>query len=513
MKDNIQINGDLIHTEINNELKGILATLSSSLKNIDFFKKKFLSQIGLIETNKINFDNFLKNAPLLIDSDFFKKIDDNILRNLDNTSFILTNTCGRISGLSVDFNEYLDFGILNAGARRIEHHTHYLKSINYKLGSQLDELISKLSNSSSQDKKDIEYLNQTINDIKDKKNQIFSLSEKSLEIARSYLENLESSVSSILKLKDFHDKRFYELAENFKKNNDFIIKKHESNIKNLTENFNIKFNELQLENDNLLQNSKLMKKKYEEGFLKLNELNNKNDEMTNYLSQEIKNKMDIIDLELESTKNLCLNEIRAMRNRTYAQTKKLKIAQDDFVKLVENAGIYNLTENYKKKALEEKGDYEFNRNITIGAIIGAILTTVVVIGIPIYEYWQHNPPIEQNYYTLFARFTVSIMFFVLAVYTSKQASKHYECYQENNRTFLQLAALEPFMERMSEDEQKTIRKGLIPIYFNQNPDEKFTSKTEEVALPTDIKAIAEKIIDVGKTLIEKSSDQSKPSGS
>ena len=72
------------------------------------------------------------------------------------------------------------------------------------------------------------------------------------------------------------------------------------------------------------------------------------------------------------------------------------------------------------------------------------------------------------------------MFFVLALYFSKQAAKHYECYQENHRTFLQLAALEPFMANMTLEEQKEIRKSLIPSYFNQSVDGKFAIKGDEV---------------------------------
>jgi len=118
--------------------------------------------------------------------------------------------------------------------------------------------------------------------------------------------------------------------------------------------------------------------------------------------------------------------------------------------------------------------------LTIGAIVLAIIATIVVITIPIIEHWKANPPVDMDYFTLFARLSISIMFFVLALYTSKQAAKHYECYQENHRTFLQLAALEPFMTRMSHDEQKEIRKGLIPSYFNQGSDGKFAAKADEV---------------------------------
>ncbi|HAV3439006.1 TPA: hypothetical protein JIE25_001215 [Acinetobacter baumannii] len=107
------------------------------------------------------------------------------------------------------------------------------------------------------------------------------------------------------------------------------------------------------------------------------------------------------------------------------------------------------------------------------------------------------------------RMTISLMFFVLAFYSSKQASKHYECFQDNHRTYLQLAALEPFMEQMSEEEKKQIRKNLVPTYFSQANEGKYSSKGDEVTLPADLKGIAEKMIDVGKGLLNKAKDEPK----
>ncbi|MDC4389684.1 hypothetical protein NQ642_17605, partial [Acinetobacter baumannii] len=207
------------------------------------------------------------------------------------------------------------------------------------------------------------------------------------------------------------------------------------------------------------------------------------------------------------------DQINALRSRVITKSKRIQNAHNDFVRLVERAGIYEFTQNYKDKAKEEKKDYNFFSWATMIAIGLAIITTIVIITIPIIEHWQANPPVETNYYTILARLSISLMFFVLAVYTSKQSAKHYECYQENHRTFLQLAALEPFMARMSEEEQKTIRKGLIPIYFNQNAEGKFATKGEELGMQFNMQAFVEKFFEVGKNLTDKTNtDQSKPNG-
>ncbi|UMN03379.1 hypothetical protein L2Z47_06350 [Acinetobacter baumannii] len=100
-------------------------------------------------------------------------------------------------------------------------------------------------------------------------------------------------------------------------------------------------------------------------------------------------------------------------------SKKIKDSHMDFIQIVENAGIYKLTENYSKKAEEEKDEYKTYRKFTSWSIMAAILITTIILGIPIYEYWGANPPINTNFYTIMTRLTISVMFFVLALYLSK----------------------------------------------------------------------------------------------
>ncbi|MNE18619.1 hypothetical protein D3C80_1116650 [compost metagenome] len=181
---------------------------------------------------------------------------------------------------------------------------------------------------------------------------------------------------------------------------------------------------------------------------------------------------------------------------------------EKFKDLVEKAGIYNLIVNYKEKAQEENDEYKRFRKYTNRAIYWAIGTAFVMFLISWGEIALTGK--DTNLFFFIYRMSISLMFFVLAFYSSKQASKHYECFQDNNRTYLQLAALEPFMEKMSEDEKKEIRKNLVPIYFSQSSEGKYSSKGDEVTLPADLKGFAEKLIDVGKGLLDKAKDEPKP---
>lgn len=284
-------------------------------------------------------------------------------------------------------------------------------------------------------------------------------------------ENFKSALSKEL---EQHDKKI--LTENSRLNhliqsNLISLRQEISNNKeSLDSEILISKNEL----DNIKKGNEIIKNKNFELLQKINQYSNKVNELVGTKAEELTKKFEEL---MENQKSDYENKIKEI-NDSYETAKK---NHQNFSALAERAGIYGLTQNYSKKAKEEKIEYQSYRRYTTFAILAAIATTVAIILIPIIEHWGMSITLDSNYYyTLMARLTISIMFFVLALYLSKQASKHYECYQENHRTYLQLAALEPFINRMSDEEQLKIRKALIPIYFNQNKEGKFASNEDEI---------------------------------
>ncbi|RZH07604.1 hypothetical protein [Acinetobacter pittii] len=318
-------------------------------------------------------------------------------------------------------------------------------------------------------------------------------------INNNLVEKIEAEKEKLIKLFNHEASRLFNTVKTNLSNFELDLKSANDSVKNLKDSVDSGIKDLSNLNDRAEKIDLELSKRISEKMLTVNEVLGKNSEE---ISQNLEQKLHDID-----------EQYNALRNRVFAKSTRIRNAHNDFIRLVERAGIYELTQNYKEKAVEEKKDYNFFSWATIVAISLAIITTIVIIAIPIVEHWGANPPVETNYFTILARLSISLMFFVLAVYTSKQSSKHYECYQENHRTFLQLAALEPFMARMSEEEQKVIRKGLIPIYFNQNADGKFASKGEELGMQFNMQAFVEKFFEVGKNMTDKNNtDQSKPNG-
>lgn len=318
-------------------------------------------------------------------------------------------------------------------------------------------------------------------------------------INENLVEKIEAEKERLTKVFNHETSRLFNSAKTSLSNFDLDLKTAKDSVKNLKDSVDSGIKDLSILNDRAEKIDLELSKRISEKMLTVNEVLEKN---SKEITQNLEQKLRDID-----------EQYNALRNKVFAKSTRIRNAHNDFIRLVERAGIYELTQNYKEKAVEEKKDYNFFSWATIIAISLAIITTIVIIAIPIVEHWKANPPIETNYYTILARLSISLMFFVLAVYTSKQSAKHYECYQENHRTFLQLAALEPFMARMSEEEQKTIRKGLIPIYFNQNAEGKFATKGEELGMQFNMQAFVEKFFEVGKNITDKNNtDQSKPNG-
>lgn len=298
--------------------------------------------------------------------------------------------------------------------------------------------------------------------------------------------------------------------EKFKNDTETIIKSYNQNLNKNLSTYKNEIQNLKKDYEDVLNNFNLIKESFNNSEKHNKELQGKllkyDQELNNIINNQYDDVKSLLDnkmVELDMVYGKKISHI----NDSYENTKA---TQAQFKDIVEKSGIYHLTKNYYLKSKAEKLEYTKFRNYTAYAIIAAITSTFIMFllswGVQIFT--KENP---SNLMLIF-RLSISLMFFVLAFYLSKQAAKHYECHQENNQTFLQLAALEPFIANMTPEEKKAIRKELVPIYFKQYNEGKFSSKDSEISLPADIKSY---LVDSIKALVDKnpdkiSNDQSKP---
>lgn len=438
--------------------------------------------------NIYNFVRELESLTANINNHFnqsykYIKLDEKKLNELDhNITNGFNTSLSIISSMLHDLNSTTtnEMDLLNT-----DEEINKIKSINYieiisTIDFKINSLIEKTNNFLSlESPKSLSSKESEI--YEDHLNEIFSIKKDiiyNINIYVDFLSKLFKSINNKISLYSKNFKTYY--LDKFKEDTSLILKNYHNSVSEITEKYENQLKNFILDQDKAIKSTNLFSKNVNDGLKKLAELNTRIQNIELEISKIIGTEAEKVQKDLEISKNKLNNFIEAIAEATNVKLKEINNTHTDFINLVSNAGIYKLTENYDKKAIEEKKQYETYRTYTGRAIGAAIFFTIAILTIPLIEYWGANPAVDTNYYTILARLTISLMFFVLALYFSKQASKHYECYQENHRTFLQLAALEPFMARMTPEEQKEIRKSLVPSYFNQGADGKFASKGDEV---------------------------------
>ncbi|OCY48716.1 hypothetical protein [Acinetobacter pittii] len=308
------------------------------------------------------------------------------------------------------------------------------------------------------------------------------------------LSEIISNVNSIIfKYDDFLEESY---QKRFEQESALIFKKFQNSSDTIINNIRHELKNIEEDHKNSLNDYKLLKENFDS--LEKNKTNleekifNYNQKINNIIDEQYAIIKDNLDDKLNKLELVYEGKIKIIDD----SYDKAQTNYEKFKDLVEQAGVYNLIVNYKAKSEEEKQEYKNYRNYTSYALYAAIGFTIFILGIPLVEHWGDTQPISIDYYPILVRLTISLMFLVLALFFSKQAAKHYECYQENNRTYLQLAALEPFMENMSPEDQLAIRKQLVPTYFNQNSDGKFASKGDEVDISSNIHSLLSQVINV-----------------
>ena len=425
----------------------------------------------------------------------------------------------KIKILVTDISDITDLIISNTGNTSKQLSDFFIRKSNYLINllNRLEPLVKVFEKENSQlprlmriTKERTQLISSTTLELRDVVNEI------NLRFEYFYEINLQLNNSK----NEFIDLINIDLANLYKE----FINKNKENLGYLETGINSSQENL-IEIDKQIKNNiDAIKENFQEALKQQTEIQN----LSRIITNEIESNKLLIKNESETQIKATLNDVDAFaeevkghmatsfENFTISQTEQrsnLKEVIDntekthaDFIRIVEKAGIYELTLNYNKKAEEEKQEYKDYRKFTAWSILAAIGTTIIIFLAPVIETWITDQKLDMNYFTLFARLTISIMFFVLALYTSKQAAKHYECYQENHRTYLQLAALEPFISRMDDADKLAIRKELISVYFSSPSDGKFAAKSDEVDLPANINSVIHKLIDT----VKGSKEESKP---
>lgn len=164
------------------------------------------------------------------------------------------------------------------------------------------------------------------------------------------------------------------------------------------------------------------------------------------------------------------------------ELEEKKVEASNLLQIIGNIGI---TGNYKNIANNEKKAADNWRRIALGLMIGMVL----IIGITIFISATNGFDWKLALFRVGAAFVLAIP----AAYAAKESAKHRSLENHNRRSELELASLDPYLEKLPKETRDKVKEELTKKFFGLNSTEQ---KVEE---PVSNKAI----FDLLKTAIDK----------
>lgn len=164
------------------------------------------------------------------------------------------------------------------------------------------------------------------------------------------------------------------------------------------------------------------------------------------------------------------------------ELEEKKVEASNLLQIIGNIGI---TGNYKNIANNEKKAADNWRRIALGLMIGMVL----IIGFTIFISATNGFDWKLALFRVGAAFVLAIP----AAYAAKESAKHRSLENHNRRSELELASLDPYLEKLPKETRDKVKEELTKKFFGLNSTEQ---KVEE---PVSNKAI----FDLLKTAIDK----------
>lgn len=143
-----------------------------------------------------------------------------------------------------------------------------------------------------------------------------------------------------------------------------------------------------------------------------------------------------------------------------ATLKTLSQKQKEASDLVQVIGNIGITGNYQNNANLEKASADKWRNIALFLMIGMVAVIALTIGLSAANGFDWK-------LALF-RIGAALVLAVPATYAARESAKHRALEIHNRRAELELASLDPFLEKMPEDVRTKVKEGLTEKFFGLN---------------------------------------------
>lgn len=165
------------------------------------------------------------------------------------------------------------------------------------------------------------------------------------------------------------------------------------------------------------------------------------------------------EAKLQLSEQISKSEKNAVEVISFLDEKK-RLASD-LLQIIGNIGI---TGNYNKIAESEKKSAENFRMIAI------FLMILVAISVAVLTWHITSVATDIKLEHAIFRFVAGFSLLIPAAYAAKEAAKHRDAELRNRKFELELASLEPFLEKLPEEKRNNIKEKLTERFFGQNID-------------------------------------------
>jgi hypothetical protein len=342
-----------------------------------------------------------------------------------------------------------------------------LSNTNSYIQSIISELNKYIAN------RNVAHLNNTSSHIDNAMAQLIALPMQSFPISKqSFTKSLlqfkslaEESLLEIKESKDALQDSITEISEDAiaqKSTLDNLVSEihqHSENIETSLSNFTKKFDNSEAEfTDRFDSTISEIEGRYESYTLKFtSHLDGKIEDTENRFQEKTKQQAKTYSDQLESQKTEAQGMLDILEEK--------KAEASNLLQIIGNIGI---TGNYQNIANLEKVAADKWRNIALGLMI----SMVAAIGFTIFISATNGFDWKLALFRIGAALALAIP----AAYAAKESAKHRLLENHNRRSELELASLDPYLEKLPEDTRNKVKEELTKKFFGLNSQEQ---KAEE----------------------------------
>lgn len=216
------------------------------------------------------------------------------------------------------------------------------------------------------------------------------------------------------------------------------------------------------------QQGEAIEKTISEFEVRFEELKEKSSQDIKNAYEENINKIEQLIEEVKGQHASLMEEQKSDADKMLSVLESKRKEASDLVQIIGNIGI---TGNYQKIANQEKEAADRWRNISLIlmlVMVGAISLTIFV-------------SVENGFDWKLAifRLMAALVLILPATYAAKESSRHRALENHNRRAELELASLDPYLEKLPEDKRNEIKEKLTVKFFGldggvSQPDEPVT---------------------------------------